>query len=888
MGDNPSSSIRRPPHWYDNSQVLQASGIYRLSNDTSMSVPATRRVPPWTTLLGVVLFAFALWWLHHVIAQYRWHDIESRIRAIPGRALLGAALLTIASYGSLTLYDLLGTRFVGARIPYRRLAMISFMAFGIGHNVGSNTVSGGAIRYRMYSGLGLRATQIAAIIAFGTGTFCLGAALLLGLSLCSEARLSAEVLHLPPPLLRTLGIGLLAFVLGYVALTAARRAPLKVRGVEFRLPPPPVACAQVAVSFADLLLSAGVLYVLLPREVTLGFAAFAGFYILAVAAGIVSAVPGGVGVFELVLTLLLPAVPRDQMLGSLLAYRAIYYLLPFALALALLGSHEVSAQGTRLARVLRLARTWLSAVTPQAAAVAVFGAGAGLLFSGAMPGLGPRLAILRDIVPLPVLELSHLLGSAVGVALLVIANGLYRRLDAAWWVTIWLLCAGVLISLLKGFDYEEAIVLAVVAALLASAHDRFPRRASLIEQRYSAPWIAALLSVLVTAIWLVSFAYRHVPYANDLWWQFAFDSPAPRSLRGLLLALIVAASYGLWRLLRPARPATAQPSAADLAQAEIVIRTASDASANLALLADKNLLFNESRTAFIMYEVSGGSWIAMGDPVGPAEEREPLAWVFREQCDIMAAAPVFYQVTPANLPIYIDLGLSLSKLGEEARIPLGDFSLEGKARADLRTMHRRATRDGARFAVVPRAEVGAIMTQLKAVSDAWLAEKKGAEKGFSLGSFDARYLMSFDCAVVYCGEEIVAFGNLWRAGGGGEISVDLMRYSSKAPKGVMDFLLVECILYAKSQGYQWFNLGMAPLSGLEEHPLAPAWHKVGRLVQRYGENFYHFEGLRRFKEKYQPVWRPRYLAAPGGVAMAGALLDVTNLISGGVTKVLSK
>ncbi len=859
-----------------------------MANETPISVPASRRAPPWTTILGAVLFVFALWWLHHVLAAYRWHDIVVRMRAIPGVALLRAALLTVASYGCLTLYDLLGTRFVGAQIRYRRLALISFMAYGIGHNIGSNTLSGGAIRYRAYSALGLRAAQVATIVAFGTGTFCLGAALLLGLSLLVDARLSSLVLHLPAALLRTIGVGFLVFVCGYLALAFARRAPLRVRGVQFSLPTLQVACAQVAVSFADLLLCAGVLYVLLPREVTLGFAAFAGFYILAVAAGILSAVPGGVGVFELVISFLLPAVPRDQLLGSLLAYRAIYYLLPFILALVLFGAHEVSVQGARLARLFKLARTWLSAVTPQAAAIAVFLAGAGLLFSGAMPGLGPRLAILRDFLPLPVLELSHLLGSAVGVALLVIANGLYRRLDAAWWVTIWLLCAGVLVSLLKGFDYEEATVLAVVAALLASAHDRFPRRASLIEQRYSASWIAALLAVLGVAVWLVLFAYRHVPYANDLWWQFAFEAAAPRSLRGLLLAFIVAAAYALWRLLRPVRRSLATPNAADIAQAEVVIRGASNTSANLALLADKNLLFNESRTAFIMYQVAGSSWVAMGDPVGPVDEREPLAWVFRENCDVMAVAPVFYQVTPDNLPIYVDLGLRLSKLGEEARIPLPRFSLEGSARADLRNMHRRAARDGARFAVVPRTEVAALMPQLQAVSDAWLAEKRGAEKGFSLGFFDARYLCNFDCAVVRSGEEIVAFGNLWRAGGGGEISIDLMRYSNKAPKGVMDFLIIESILYAKSQDYQWFNLGMAPLSGLEEHPLAPAWHKVGRLIQRYGENFYHFEGLRRFKEKYQPGWRPRYLAAPGGASMAGALLDVTNLISGGVARVLAK
>ena len=293
-------------------------------------------------------------------------------------------------------------------------------------------------------------------------------------------------------------------------------------------------------------------------------------------------------------------------------------------------------------------------------------------------------------------------------------------------------------------------------------------------------------------------------------------------------------------------------------------------------------MFDAARSAFIMYQVSGRSWIAMGDPVGPLPAREALAWRYIEVCDTLAASPVFYQVTPDNLPLYIDLGLSLTKLGEEARVPLGDFSLDGPARADLRQAHRRAQRDGARFEVVPRSEVPALIPQLRAISDAWLADKPGGEKGFSLGYFDARYLACFDCAIVRSGDAIVAFANLWTAGHT-ELSVDLMRYGAAAPKGVMDYLMVEVMLWARAQGFAWFNLGMAPLSGLEEHPLAPAWHKLGRLVQRYGENFYHFEGLRRFKEKFLPVWRPRYLAAPGGLALPGALVDVTTLISGGIT-----
>jgi phosphatidylglycerol lysyltransferase len=848
---------------------------------------AAHKVPAWTALLGLALFGLALFWLHHLLGEYHWQDILARVHAISDVKLMRAALFTVGGYGCLTLYDALAVRFAGARVPYPRIALISFMGYAIGHNVGLNTLSGGAIRYRAYTALGLGAKQIATIIAFGSVTFLLGAGLLLGLSLVSQAGMSGSVLHVHASLAMIAGVLLLGAVAAYLWLVCTRHEPLRIGNFVVPVPKPRVAFAQIAVACADLMCAAGVLYVLLPQHAEISFAAFAGVYLIAIAAGVISNVPGGIGVFEAVLLSLLQSVAKDRLLGALLAYRAVYYFAPFAVALALLGAHEVWAHRGPAVRLVQLGRTFLVAVTPQAIAIAVFVAGAVLLFSGATPGLGNRLDMLRDYLPLPILELSHLLGSAVGVGLLVIAHGLYRRLDAAWWLTIWLLCAGILLSLLKGFDYEEATILGLVVVVLVAARERFQRRASLIEQHYSGPWIVALVLVLVTAAWLVMFAYRHVPYDNQLWWQFAFHASAPRSLRASLLAAVIAAAYGLWRLLRPVRPTKAVPSAADLERAAALIAGGDDTIANLALLGDKNLLFNAERTAFIMYGVSGNSWVAMGDPVGSPEGGEALAWEFLETCDVMAVSPVFYQVKPQNLPLYIDLGLNLSKLGEEARVPLGTFSLEGPARADLRQTHRRALRDGALFEVIPPAQVAAVVPELRAVSDAWLAAKNTAEKRFSLGYFDARYLECFDCGVVRRGGAVVAFANLWRAGSG-ELSVDLMRYNDGAPKGVIDFLLTECMLWGRAQGYHWFNLGMAPLSGLEEHALAPTWHKLGRLVQRYGEVFYHFEGLRRFKEKFLPVWRPRYLAAPDGLATAGALLDVTALISGGVGKVLRK
>src|ERR1700688_2462123 len=598
--------------------------------------PSTHHeVPAWTTLLGIALFGLALFWLHHLLGQYRWRDILNHVHAIPTANVLRAALFTLAGYGCLTLYDALAVRFAGAQVPYFRVALISFMGYAIGHNVGLNTLSGGAVRYRAYSALGLGAKQIATIIAFGSVTFLLGAGLLLGLSLLTQAGMSGSVLHVHAWLAMLAGGILLAAVASYLWLVCTRHEPLRFRRVVIPVPKPRVAFAQLTAACADLLCAASVLYVLLPPQAAISFGAFAGIYLIAIAAGVISNVPGGIGVFEAVLLLLLQSVPKGSLLGALLAYRAIYYFAPFAVALVLLGAHEIWAHRGPAVRLARLGRAFLNAVTPQAISIAVFVAGAVLLFSGATPALGPRLELLRDFVPLPILELSHLLGSAVGVGLLVIAFGLYRRLDEASWLTMWLLCAGILLSLLKGFDYEEATILGLIATVMVLARGRFLRRASLIEQHYSGPWIVALFLVLVTVAWLVIFAYRHVPYGNQLWWEFAFHASAPRSLRASLLAAVIAAAYGLWRLLRPSRPTKAVPSAADLERAAALIAGADDTTANLALLGDKNLLFNSERTAFIMYQVSGNSWVAMGDPVGQPEVCESLAWQFLEKCDVM-------------------------------------------------------------------------------------------------------------------------------------------------------------------------------------------------------------------------------------------------------------
>jgi phosphatidylglycerol lysyltransferase len=289
-----------------------------------------------------------------------------------------------------------------------------------------------------------------------------------------------------------------------------------------------------------------------------------------------------------------------------------------------------------------------------------------------------------------------------------------------------------------------------------------------------------------------------------------------------------------------------------------------------------------------MYGVSGRCWVAMGDPVGPETEWEELVWHFRESADRHGAWIVFYEIGQRDLGLYVDLGLSLFKLGEEARVPLAEFSLDGSARKGLRHTSHRMRREGCRFEVVPASGVPALIDELAKVSEAWLAEKNTREKRFSLGRFDREYLERCPAALVRHHGEIVAFANLWLAGGGEEMSIDLMRARPNAPPGVMEHLFTELMLWGRSEHYRWFSLGMAPLAGLERRRLAPLWNQLGAVLFRYGEHFYNFQGLRAFKDKFDPVWEPRYVAAPGRLTFARSLTHVAALVSGGLRGVVAK
>lgn len=843
--------------------------------------------------LGVTLLLFVMGLLacHHLLSELDLNALHEAVLQVPASALLTALLATAIGFAVLLGYEWSASRYASVKLPARTLLTGGFCAFAIGNAIGLSMLSGGSVRYRLYAREGLGATEVARMTLFAS--LSLGCALppLAALATLSDLSAASMALRLPPSLLAAISATLLALAVVLAAGLHRRRLPeqpladcllVQLGRRTLRLPGARLAGLQLLITALDVLAAATVLYLLLPQAPPFG--AFVLVYLLALAAGVLSHVPGGVGVFEAVLL----AAFADQLgaaplAAALLLYRLIYVVLPLLLACALLLATE--------ARRLLFARQAIRAASGLAApvlAILVFLSGVVLLFSGATPEIDTRLEHMGFLIPHRLIDASHFGASLIGVLCLLLAQGLRRRLSAAWLLTTVLLLVGALLSLLKGFDWEEACILTFTASLLALFRRSFYRPSRLLELPFSPVYLVASACVIGASVWLLLFAFQDVPYDHELWWQFTLDADAPRALRGALGSAILLVIVTLTWLLRTARPVIHLPTAEELQRANRILLASEQPDGGLALTGDKALLFHPTENAFLMYARRGRSLVALYDPIGPPQERAEMIWQFRDLCDLHHARPVFYQVRAENLPFYMDIGLTAIKLGEEARVDLRRFDLEakGKEMKDLRYTWNRGGRDGLSLEIHEPGQ--APLDELKVISDAWLGNKHVREKGFSLGRFRPEYLQHFRIVVIRFQGKAVAFANLLETHGTELASLDLMRAHPEAPKLTMEFMMLGLILHYKQRGYMRFSLGMVPLSGLQPRRGAPLTQRLGSMVFQRGEQLYNFQGLRRFKDKFQPDWEPRYMAVPAGLDPLVALADTAALIAGGLTGLVKR
>ncbi|SEN46509.1 phosphatidylglycerol lysyltransferase [Loktanella fryxellensis] len=841
--------------------------------------------PGWRVVIPLAIMLIALVVLRDLSATIQPGDLKRDLDGYGWDRIVLSVSAMVISYVALALYDPIILRSLNApAMPASVPILTGISSMAISNLLGFSWLTGGAVRYRIYAAFGVDIGIVAGLIATSWLAFFLGLmALLGGLFLLHPAGLSGMV-RLPAGFETLVGATILATVAALLIWTARGPRRLVLGPVAVTLPAARQMLVLMGIALIDLTATALTLYVLLPEDLAQNFVLFFVVFIGALGLGVLSHAPGGIGVFEAAMIAGLGGTGRSDLLVALLFYRVIYTVLPFAVAVVGLAIAWALSNRDRAGALHRTVMQATRPIVPVLAAAVALLSGAALLLRGDLPVDATDAAG----VPLGLLEASHLMSSVAGVLLLIVARGLYRRMARAWAIAMGLLAVALVLSVLRGagFGYDAALVLAL--AVLWTFRSAFYRVGLGSALQLNVRWLVSVALLVAGTTWIGFFAYRNVAYSDDLWWQFAISGDAPRFLRATLAVVVVLVAVALNALISRSTTRLLPEPVPDVVRR--LTLASPDPDAGLALTGDKRFLIDPAERAYIAYADTGRSLIARGDPVGDPAEGEALIWAFRDMADRMGRRCAFYAVQTAWLPTYIDLGLSVVKIGEIARVPLADFSLDGARRKDWRHAKARAMRDGYGFALIPAAELPAHLDALRAVSDTWLAHKAGSEKAFSIGAFDPDYLRNFDHAVLRHTEtgRIAAFATLLRGGDGVCCGIDLMRYDPATTPAAMDALFAEMLLWAKGTGYAWFTLGAAPLAGLENRRGAPVWHRVGGFIYAHGERFYNFEGLRSFKQKFDPAWTPNYLVSPGRLDAARTLVEVNALISGGLPGVIRR
>jgi phosphatidylglycerol lysyltransferase len=510
------------------------------------------------------------------------------------------------------------------------------------------------------------------------------------------------------------------------------------------------------------------------------------------------------------------------------------------------------------------------------------------VLSAVTPSVRDRVALIRYISPLTVRQGGHLTAALAGFALLLLANGLWRRKHIAWLLTLVVLGVSALSHLLKGLDYEEALLATVLAGWLLYLRPAFHARSDPPSIRQGVRVLVA--SVLFTlAYGVIGFFlldrhfrvdYRWLDALHQTWVMFTeFYDPGLEPLTGfgrffagsIYVIGATTIGYALVMLVRPVlvrQPATAQ----ERAHAQTIVENFGCSSlARMVLFPDKSYYFSPGGSV-IGYVAKGQGALALGDPIGPPADRAAAIKGFAAFCQQNDWTPAFYQTLPDEWGHYQRAGFASLGIGHEGIVDLASFTLSGNANKSVRTAVNRLTKLGYRAECYEPPLSASLVDELRSISDDWLTFMHGSEMRFSMGWFDTDYITHSQVVAIHAPDgAISAFANLLPAYQHNQASVDLMRRRAEVENGTMDFLFVSLFAWAKTQGCATFNLGLSALWGIGERRTDPRVERLLRYIYQHVSEFYNFQGLHAFKEKFHPHWSPRYLVYPNPTALPAVL-----------------
>jgi phosphatidylglycerol lysyltransferase len=522
------------------------------------------------------------------------------------------------------------------------------------------------------------------------------------------------------------------------------------------------------------------------------------------------------------------------------------------------------------------------------------------VLSGVTPAMRDRLRLLEQYSPFTVSTGGHLTSTLAGFALLLLSVSIWRRKQLGWMLTLAILTISIPVHLLKGLDYEEATLAALLAGLLIYLRPYFHARSDPPSVKQGLLiLVSALIFTLIYSVLGFYLLDNHFKIHFSLWAAIRqsvvmfteFYDPGLQSLPAtrfgryfadsIYIVGAVTMSYALLMLLRPVL-SRRLPSEEERTRAwEIVRANGRTALARYALLEDKDFFFS-SNGSLISYVVENRVALALGDPVGPVEDFSEALAAFQQSCSPNDWIPSFYQVGPQYLDCYKKADFDLLPIGQEAIVDLSKFTLEGSENKTLRNSYNKMLRNGYHYDVVQPPYSPRMLRELNTISNEWLSSRRASEMRFSLGWFDEAYLNTCPILLVRDREGFIeAFANIMSEFQANEATIDLMRHRGQVEAGLMDFLFVSLFKWAVEQKYGTFNLGLSALSGVGEHSDDPVIERALNYIYRSVSRVYNFRGLHTFKEKFHPQWSPRYLVYPNPPSLPAVSVAILQANLGG-------
>ena len=581
---------------------------------------------------------------------------------------------------------------------------------------------------------------------------------------------------------------------------------------------------------------------------------------IAITIGIMSMIPGSLGSFDLIMVsgLVGLGIDKAQALSWLLVFRLFYYVLPFCLGVVLF----LKNMGGRLnEKYLGIPQKIIEALS---AIVLVWGLrlfGFFLIVSAIVPQELGHLPLLRELTPSTGQFVFQLPSIVLGVLFFLLARLVKRRLKFTLTLATVLGLVSLVYLNIGSFSLPSSLFLMVLLFLVWWNKDTFVRRHYIYAWEDCYKDISYIGGSFFLTLVLLGhlnphhvFKLKHLSHLVTHWIHF------------LGLSLILVILYVL--VLRESNKIKENfGEVFDKQRYQDFIATIPNLNldAALAFLGDKYLYWyqedGQDKVVF-QFAIENNKCVVMSDPLAHSGYLEKGLSQFLAEAEDANISVIFYEVNQETTLLLHEYGYDFMKFGETAQVSLDEFTTEGKHGKKFRTVVNKLENKGYHFQVLQPPFDKKMLNTLKEISDSWLDGRQ--EKGFSLGYFDEKYIQLTPIALVSDEEDnIQAFVTFLASNGPNEASIDLMRYDLKtAPNGIMDYLFVKLLLHFKEEGVTFFDLGMAPLSnvGTEKHSFLQ--EKVAYLIYAFTNRFYSFSGLRQYKQKFNPIWSPRYVAYP--------------------------